>query len=102
MSLMTDLSPSRPPKRYSPKQFTAWRERWTGIEPDEALRTQPFGKTEDGLFDLRGLTICPPQPGEKCDWTMPCSGHAISPPLRSPRRTPNIPFFRIASSTMST
>jgi uncharacterized protein YjbI with pentapeptide repeats len=62
---MTDLSPDRPPKRYSPKQFTAWRERWAGTEPDEALKTQPFGKTEDGLIDLRGFRLCPPQARRK-------------------------------------
>lgn len=76
---MNELYASRPPKRYTAKQFTAWRERWTGIDPDEALRTQPFGKTEDGLFDLRGLTVRKPGRGpfkvfkyalfKSCDFT---------------------------------
>ncbi|MGE4481421.1 hypothetical protein [Acidocella sp.] len=57
---MTEFSASRPPKRYTAKQFTAWRERWAGIDPDEALKTQPFGKTEEGLFDFRGLTVRKP------------------------------------------
>ncbi|MCF3946962.1 hypothetical protein AiwAL_09580 [Acidiphilium sp. AL] len=62
---MTELSASRPPKRHTAKQFTEWRERWAGIDPDEALRTQPFGRTEDGLFDLRGLRLCPPDARRK-------------------------------------
>jgi hypothetical protein len=61
---MTDLSPDRPPKRYSPKQFTAWRERWAGTEPDEALKTQPFGKTEDGLICV-GFGFARPRRGVK-------------------------------------
>jgi len=50
----------RPAKRYTAKQFTEWRARWSGIEPDEALRNPPFGTTEDGLLDFRGITMRKP------------------------------------------
>lgn len=62
---MSEFSVSRPPKRYTARQFTAWRERWDGIDPSEALRTRPFGMTEDGLFDFRGFRLCPPDARRK-------------------------------------
>jgi len=55
--------PDRPAKRCTAKQFTEWRARWSGIEPDDALRNSPFGTTEEGLLDFRGLTMRKPGPG---------------------------------------
>ncbi|MDD2876135.1 MAG: hypothetical protein PHT60_02790 [Acidiphilium sp.] len=85
---MTDFLPNRPPKRYTAKQFTDWRARWTGIDPDEALRSRPFGTTEDGLFDFRGLTITDPNARRKrslhralfksCDFTAGSLAETIS------------------------
>lgn len=54
------LAPNRPAKRYTAKQFTEWRARWSGIEPDASLRSPPFGTTEDGLLDFRGFTLNDP------------------------------------------
>lgn len=85
---MTEFSASRPPKRYTAKQFTVWRERWAGIDPDEALKTQPFGKTEEGLFDFRGFRLCLPGARRKamlkyatikgCDFTAGILAETIS------------------------
>lgn len=78
----------RPAKRYTAKQFTEWRARWSGIEPDEALRNPPFGTTEDGLLDFRGITLNNPQARRKrtleharfksCDFTAASLAETIS------------------------
>ncbi|GAA5266345.1 fluoroquinolone resistance protein [Acidiphilium sp. MT5] len=84
----TEFTAARPPKRYTALQFNAWRARWASIDPEDALKAPPFGKTEDGLLDFRGFRLCRPEARRKailnrtllrgCDFTAAILAETIS------------------------